>query len=133
MKSLWRGVFFKGMWSEVLHGKYIKGDILNCIRNQIKNRRNVSNFLFGFLKAYAWMCEGLCWKVGRGTNILVGIDPVIRVEENYLLSPFILDHLLGPSYITLDQNKHPSWIHHSNNYWLSSKNIGLGSIWDKDG
>ena len=85
LKSLWSGDFFKGLWSEALHGKYIKGDILKCIRNQIKNRRNVSNFWSHFFKAYPWMGKGLCWKLSRGTNILVGVYLVIRLGKNYLI------------------------------------------------
>ena len=50
MQSMWRGLFGKGLWSEVLRGKYIKRSTLGWIRNLIKNTRNVSNLWRGFTK-----------------------------------------------------------------------------------
>ena len=49
----------------------------------MKATRNTSNFWSGFIKAYPWLGRGLTWKVGAGSNVLVGTDPIIGMEENY--------------------------------------------------
>ena len=75
------------------------------------------------------MGKGLCWKLGRGTNILVGIDPVIRLGKNYLISPYISEELSKVGFITMDLIKHPLWLHHSDTYWILAMDVGMGSRW----
>ena len=79
MKRLWWSIFGKVMWCEVLHGKYIKRDVLKWIRNPIKSIMNVSNWWCRFIKDLSWISRGLFWKVGKGSNVLVVIDPVIGI------------------------------------------------------
>ena len=88
LKILWQGHFGRGLWSEFLHGKYIKGNILEWIRKPVKSTRNSLNLWSGFIKAYMWLGRGLNWNVGLVSNVLIGIDPIIGMEENYQLSFF---------------------------------------------
>ena len=94
MKSMWHGLFGNALWSEVLHVKYIKSNILNWIISPIKSVRNVCNLQCGFVKAFSWIRRGLSWKVGMGTNVLVGIDRAIGIGDNYIMSHFLLDYLV---------------------------------------
>ena len=77
MKSMWRVLFGKGLWNDVLHGKSMKGNIIKWIQNLFKSVRNVSKFWSGFFKSFSWISGGFSWKVGDGSIVLVGIQYVI--------------------------------------------------------
>ena len=44
-------------------------------------------------KSYMWIGRGLLWKVGNGSNVLVGIDRIIGHGESFTLSRFLMDYL----------------------------------------
>ena len=61
----------------------------------------------GFMKIYHWNGMNLTWKVGNGKNVLVGIDAILGLEENFQLSPYITNYLADISYFTLAHIKWP--------------------------
>ena len=67
----------------------------------------------------------LCWKVGNGKNIKVGIDPIIGIEEDYKLSSNILNYLDDIGYTTLAQIRRPIWRNRDCSYSLTTKDLGL--------
>ena len=70
----------------------------------------------------------MTWKVVNGANVLVGVDPVIGNEENYLLPPPLLYYLAELGFFSLTHIKRPS----ISLTWLADKDLGLGGVWEKD-
>ena len=91
-----------------MNGKYIKGKLLKWIRNPYKNTRNVLDFLVGFIKADPCLGKGLSWKIGKCSNVLVGIDPINGIQGNYVLYPFLWEYLVEIGFISLEHIKIPS-------------------------
>ena len=55
----------------------------------------------------SWISIGLSWKFGNGTKVLVGIDPIIGNEGNYILSPFLFEYLAELGFLTSENIKRP--------------------------
>ena len=64
-----------------------------------------------------------------GSNVLVRIDPIIGMGENYRLPPYILDCLVELGFITFDHIWRPSWLNVSYSCWLTVVDLRLGSCW----
>ena len=54
------------------------------------------------------MGGGVSWKVGSGSKVLVGIDPIIGLVENYMLFLYLLASLVELGFITLAHSKQPT-------------------------
>ena len=39
----------------------------------------------GFLKTLLWIGKGIIWKVGNGSDIHLGVDPVVGLSNSYIL------------------------------------------------
>ena len=56
LKRFWRGLFGKGLWSEILKAKYIKKySIEEWIRDSRKSVCNGSIYWIGFIQHYPWL------------------------------------------------------------------------------
>ena len=97
--------------------------LFNWIKNPLKAYRNCSPIWKGFIKTIISL--HLCWKVGNSRNIMVGIDPIIGLEEDYKLSSNILNYLVDIGYTTLAQIRRPICRNRDCSYWLSTKYLGL--------
>lgn len=124
LKSLWRGIFGSTLWSRVLAVKYIKEDIINWLRNPIKISRNLSSIWKGFMNVFNSMEKVLRWQVRTGRQIMVGIDPILGMEENYTFSKHILDFLKDKDFSTLDRVK-KKIILNGNSYWIRASDLGF--------
>ena len=93
LKSFWHGLFGNSLWSSVLYGKYLEMNLIDWIRNPKNISRNSTPICRGFMKIYLWIGKDLTWKVGNGKDVMVGIDPILGLGENFQLSPFILSYL----------------------------------------
>ena len=63
------------------------------------------------------------------TSVLVGIDPAIGNDDNYILSHFLLDYLAELGFITLSHINCPPWLYYSGSYWMTVEGLGLGNVW----
>lgn len=59
----------------------------------------------------------------------MGVDPVIGNEEKIILSPFLRDLLSEYGIFTLAQIKRPPWLASNSSYWMTDRDLGLGSVW----
>ena len=80
-----------------------------------------------------WICLSslsdsiwLSWKVGKGSQVLFGIDPFLGGGETFVIFSYIIDYFENSRLCTLDQIKRPSWLKISNSYWLVTKDLELG-------
>ena len=82
LKSLWRCLLFQSLWSDVMKTKYLKNTPVSIwIRNSEFEYTSVSVVWSSFLKVIHWLKKGICWNIGNGKNILIGIDPFIRDND----------------------------------------------------
>lgn len=120
LKSMWRGLFCNSLWSQVLHFKYIKPDFISWMRKPKVISGMMSPIWRGFLKVYDWIANDICWRVGNGCSCLIGVDPVLGLEENYRLSDNLITSLNNRGLVSLNDiyDNHLSCI--SGNGWLES-------------
>lgn len=83
----------------------------------------------GFLHVIGWICKALCWKVGSGRRVLIGIDPVAGMEDNSALSRPLIRHLNDIDIVTLDHIHRPSIGCVFGSNWLKAVNLGLDGPW----
>ena len=50
----------------------------------------------------AWICKSLCWKVGSGHSVNIGIDPLAGMEGSSTLSHPLISYLHDYGIVTLD-------------------------------
>ena len=53
------------------------------------------------MKTYLLVGEHLTWKVGNGRNVIVGIDPIIRLIDDFNISSYITNYLEDIGYYAL--------------------------------
>lgn len=61
MKSIWNGIFGGGLWTDVLHDKYIKNYIIEWIKKPPIKCWNASLFWRSFMKTFPWINCQLAW------------------------------------------------------------------------
>ena len=93
LNIFWRGLTGNTLWSSILFGKYLKMNLIDMIRLPKRNSRNMSPIWKGFMKPYHWVGQFITWKVGNGKNVLVGINPIIGLEDDHKISPYVTNYL----------------------------------------
>ena len=85
----------EGLWSKVLKGKYIKCcSLTQWIQNPHKTFTNSSIIWTGLIRSYPKVLgQWLSWKIGRGIQVFVEINPLIAFEGHYKLSDLLLSKL----------------------------------------
>lgn len=63
------------------------------MRNPNTKLKGTSTVWDGFIKVYNWLAKDLTWYVGNGQDIIIGIDPILGMEDNYKLFDDILSYL----------------------------------------
>ena len=54
-----------------------------------------------FLKTLMWIGKGTLWQVGNGSDIRLGIDPVVGMSNSYILPDDLRAYLAGYGINTL--------------------------------
>ena len=87
MKSMWLALNGIRMWNKVLKMKYFRRlSIADWIRKGSYSVKNSFIIWNGFVRVLDWICKSLSWRVGKGSEVTVQVDPVIGVEDTYSLS-----------------------------------------------
>ena len=60
---------------------------------------------------------------------MIGIDPFIGDNENFLLPSGILEYLAKFGFVILGQIKSPLWEYQERGYWIQSKYFGMQGSW----
>ena len=67
----------------------------------------------------------LTWKVGNGRNVIVGIDSINGLGNDFKLLDHITNYLADIGYYTLAHIKRPFWLIRDNSYLYTAKDLGL--------
>ena len=65
--------------------------------------KNSSIIWNGFIRVLGWISKSLCWKVGRGSAVVIGVDPMIGMEYTFTLSGLVIIYLCDYGITMLDQ------------------------------
>ena len=69
----------------------------------------------------------MAWNVGKGTNILIGVDPIVGSNKGFSLPEDLRSYLQDLNIITLDQAQNT--LHDAQNYWYTAEDLNLGGIY----
>ena len=70
--------------------------------------------------------------MGRGDNIQIGIDPIVGMENSFILSPSLVSYLDDYGIFTLDQISVKNFANGYGVHWLSAEELELGGPWKKE-
>lgn len=113
-KTLHRGIFGSGPWSQLINRKYLRGKgIAYWYRRNTLGKKHGSAIWLGFRKNQHFFMENLQWKISTGACILIGIDNILNGPPSFPL-PLIL-FLQNKGFFTWDKlistwsNSTPVW------------------------
>lgn len=93
-KSLWRVLFSRGFCHKVIRSKYIECPIVcDWIWNPSVNSVWLSAIWRSLLKVLPILKNHFCWMVGRGVDVILGIDPVSSMDGSFSLSIGLLKEI----------------------------------------
>ena len=102
LKFFWSTLQSGGLWFQVLYCKYIKkGTVVEWFRSKKFSSRNNSIIWRDFIHTLPWIGSHLAWQVGRGIDILVGIDPIVGSHTLYYLPEELRTYLQDLNIYTL--------------------------------
>ena len=116
-----------GISSRIITHKYIKNmPLVEWIRARKFNVSGTSYFWNGFIRIMSWITGQLGWKVGNGSNIRVGVDPIAGLNTQYLLSEDLREYVTNLGITNLAQEQNLDVYGHAFNCWYSVSDLNLG-------
>ena len=74
------------LWSEFIWEKFLKNiSVIEWIRKEKKKRFPISNIWSGMLETLSYLNRCLAWKMGKGFQMRLGVDPFIGWNDVYKL------------------------------------------------
>jgi hypothetical protein len=131
--SLWRALNHNSIWHRIVAAKYLGSQRLcDWLRKPSLQQSRASTFWKGMIASSPVILHWLRWKPGTGTDISLGRDQIVGLDEKSLLHSDLRLKLGSSNYFflahvrTLTDN--PSWPDN----WLSSSDLNLDGKWASD-
>ena len=84
-------IFNTGLWGKLIKQKYLKRlSVAVSLRNQVNVKCRGSLIWRSMLKVLYIINHFISWFEGRGTQVFVGIDPTMGLNNNFMLSHDII-------------------------------------------
>eukprot|EP00253_Pinus_taeda_P001568 PITA_01568 len=129
-KSGWRLIKMENLWTRTVKRKYIDPTPLEAwIRNPVKSHKKVSAIWKATLESFKVIEKGLAWKVGKGEKVKIGKDPWIGCNENYVLSPGLVQQLEEKGLLFLNQVASPGTSSIWGQAWKNGDELELEQRW----
>ena len=104
MKSFWIALNSDGIWHQLLSVKYMKKLPFHAwLREKCFFIQNASIIWKGFLKKFPWIGKGILWQVGNGSDIRLGMDPIVGLGNSFILPEDLRSYLEDYGISTLAQ------------------------------
>lgn len=103
----------------MVHEKYVKTKLSHWLRKPKKVLRGISPIWNGFMKLYCWLADGSRWKVGDGTEVAIGIDPIIGINDPLVFSQGLLRIIREKGYFTFNSIVKKM----SQGYWMNADDL----------
>ena len=125
MKSFWYALNTSGIWNQLIRTKYMKDlSVQSWFRNKLFRYNNTSRIWMGFMNILNWIGQGLIWQVGCGTEVRVGVDPIVGLGSTYILPYELRTYLEDFGIITLAQAKNQE-----TGLWFTAEELDLCDEW----
>jgi len=125
MKNFWFALNNSGIWNQLIRTKYMKNmSIQSWCRNKYFRLTNTSRIWMGFIKTLHWIGQGLIWQVGKGTEVIVGADPIVGLGSSFILPYELRTYLDDYGINTLAQA-----INHDTGLWFTAEELDLCDVW----
>lgn len=103
-KSLWWVLFDPGLWSGIVKAKYLhRLPSVYWIRSCKSICPGASLVWRSLIKSLPFIQQLLCWTIGRGTSVYLGIDPISGLDDDFRFSDALLLALHACGILVLKQ------------------------------
>ena len=100
-KILWRAMTNSRLWGTIIKSKYMSRLPLDIWLRRANFKLNIVSTVWrSLLTTLPYIFPGLCWLVGRGNLIYIGLDPIMGIS-NFTLSHPLLVWLHGRNLVLL--------------------------------
>ena len=128
LKSLWNALNSTGIWNLIMSVKYMKNwPVHSWLREKCFRVRNVSVIWKGFLSTLPWLGKGILWQVGNGSDIRLGVDPIVGLGCSFILLGDLRAYLEDYGICTLAQSSNETTF--ALGYWFSAEDLDLCGDW----
>ena len=108
--------------------KYMKNlPVHSWIREKCFRVRNVLAIWKGFLLTFPWLGKGILWQVGNGSDIRLGVDPVVGLGSSFILPGDLRAYLEDYGICTLAQARNETSF--ASGYWFTAEDLDLCGDW----
>jgi hypothetical protein len=127
--SFWRAANINSIWHRIVADKYF-GSLHFCewLRKPSLIPKRASTFWKGLVAASPVILHWLRWLPGSGSEIFVGRDKIIGVEDCSILSSSLISKLVSTNRSNLAQVGRPSDSHYLPDSWLGAL---IGTKWPR--
>jgi hypothetical protein len=124
--SFWRALTHDNIWHRIIVDKYLGNlPLLDWIRKPSHLQRRVSSIWKGLTLSSPMVFHWLRWRPGSGSDILIGRDKILGLEDRSILSTPLRSHLTSINILWLAQARDLIRVFPLPNKWLSSGHLNL--------
>jgi hypothetical protein len=133
--SFWRAVSHDNIWHRIIMDKYLGSlPLLTWLRKPSLLQKRASSFWKGLISSSPVILHWLRWKPGSGTDILIGRDKILGLEEQSILSPNLRSQLCSLNLLCLAQVRSSTRVLPLPDNWMGSGDLHLSGLnatdWD---
>ena len=126
MKILWHCLKGEHLWSMVIKAKYIKfWMVTQWFQKLNKYVSKASIILRNLRKDFSILSKTILWRIGTGTEMMLGIGPFIGDEGNYALSSAFISVSNRKIIMYLDKDRRTNSLGEDSSYCLSYVDLEL--------
>jgi ribonuclease HI len=133
--SFWRALTHDNLWHRVIIDKYLGNlPLIDWIRKPSHYQQRASPFWKGLILSSKVILHWLRWRPGTGSDISLGRDKILGLENRSLLPSSLRSQLASCNIVCLAQARVASNVTPLPDIWLNSGQLNLGgdaaSDWD---
>jgi hypothetical protein len=133
--SFWRALTHDSLWHRIIVDKYLGNlPLIDWIRKPSHFQQRASSFWKGLTLSSKVILHWLRWRPGTGSDIFLGRDKILGMEDRSLLPSSLRTHLATFNIVCLAQARDSSHVFPLPDLWLNSGHLNLSgdaaSDWD---
>jgi hypothetical protein len=125
--SFWRALTHNSLWHRVIIDKYLGNmSLLDWIRKPSHFQQRASPFWKGLILSSNVILHWLRWRPGSGSDISLGRDKILGLENRSILPSSLRSHLESCNIVSLAQARVASIVTPLPDMWYNSDQLNLG-------
>ena len=126
IKNMWRVVSGLGIWSHIIKEKHIYGQsFFTWITNVVRKKSQISYNWRNMILVFQFLLGNVCWKMGDGSMIKVGLDSIISMKRSHSLSIHIIKNIHIKEIVHLKNIFHRKAHHNDLQAWYKVDDLEL--------